>query len=447
MSLLSYFKVSAPSPDKVPSGETDAAYRKFRNRTFAGVCAGYSIYYVCRMVLSVVKQPLIDEGVLTAGQLGIIGSAMLFIYAIGKFSNGFIGDYCNIRRFMAAGLFVSAVINLLMGLCGFMDAGTGVLMFAVFSLLWGLNGWAQSMGVSPGVISLSRWFSLSRRGTFYTIFSSTPYIGKFLTFIFIGLVVSSFGWQGGFIFSAAVGLIGVVAVLLLVSDTPESRGLPSLQEITGEKPQKTDSMPIRELQAMVLKHPGIWVIALSSAFIYITQYAVSGWGVLFLQKAKNFSLENSTQIIAFSEAFGVLGTVCSGWLSDTVFRGDRMRPVIISGLLCLVSLALFLFTGGGVLANIAYVSLFSLAIGMLFCIVTGLMALDIVPRRATGAALGIVGISSYAAAGLQDVLSGFLIQGFTGGESYDFTPVSIFWVSACLISIVLPVIGWNKLRS
>ena len=53
----------------------------------------YSLYYVCRMSINVVKQPLIDEGVLTAGELGLIGSALLFVYAVGKFLNGFIADY------------------------------------------------------------------------------------------------------------------------------------------------------------------------------------------------------------------------------------------------------------------------------------------------------------------------------------------------------------------
>jgi OPA family sugar phosphate sensor protein UhpC-like MFS transporter len=96
------------------------------------------------MSLSVVKQPLIDEGVLSAGQLGLIGSALLFVYAVGKFMNGFIADYCNIRRFMATGLFVSALVNLIMGVLGFMQGTAGlstVLIFISFAILWGINGW------------------------------------------------------------------------------------------------------------------------------------------------------------------------------------------------------------------------------------------------------------------------------------------------------------------
>ena len=215
--------------------------------------------------------------------------------------------------------------------------------------------------------------------------------------------------------------------------------------------KKEDKMPTRELQKLVVRHPGIWIIALSSAFIYITKYAIAGWGVLFLQKARGFSLEDATQIIAFSAAFGVVGTVLAGWLSDRVFRGDRVKPAILSGMLSFIALALFLFTEGGFLMNIFYVSLFSLAVGVLYCIVAGLMAVDIVPRKATGAALGVVGISSYVAAGLQDITSGYLIQYNTeqvsGVDVYDFGPVSWFWLAAALISFVLPVLNWKKMKN
>ena len=408
------------------------------------------------MTLSVVKQPLIDGGVLTAGQLGLIGSALLFVYALGKFTNGFIADYCNIRKFMAIGLFVSAAVNLVMGFLGVIGTLTGLattLIFISFFVLWGVNGWVQSMGAPPGIINLSRWFPMSKRGTYYSIFSASPYFGKFLTFILTGVVVGALGWEWGFIFAAAAGVAGGIIVLYFVSDTPESKGLPSVQELSGEQPKKVDSMPTRELQKIVFKHPGIWIIALSSAFVYITQYAISGWGVLFLQKARGFSLPAATQIIAFSEAFGVAGTVFAGWLSDTVFKGNRVKPVVLSGILCLISLTLFLFTRGGYMLNIVYVSFFSLFIGVLYCVVAGLMAVDIVPRKATGAALGIVGISSYVAAAVQDIVSGYLIQGASAisasapsSDVYNFNPAAIFWLSACLLSFILPVLGWKRMK-
>lgn len=451
MGLYSFYRISKPSAGKVPQEKVAAEYKALRNRTFWGATVAYSLYYVCRMSLSVVKQPLIDEGVLSAGQLGLIGSALLFVYALGKFMNGFIADYCNVRRFMATGLFISALVNLLLGAVGFIKGLPAGLVFMVFAVFWGVNGWMQSMGAPPGVISLSRWFPRSKRGTYYSIFSATPYLGEFLSFIMTGVIVGALGWQYGFVVAAAAGLIGSLVILLFVSDTPESKGLPSVYELSGEEMKKEDKMPTRELQKLVIKHPGIWIIALSSAFIYITKYAIAGWGVLFLQKARGFSLEDATQIIAFSAAFGVVGTVLAGWLSDKVFAGDRVKPAILSGMLSFIALALFLFTEGGFMMNIFYVSLFSLAVGVLYCIVAGLMAVDIVPRKATGAALGVVGISSYVAAGLQDITSGYLIQYNTrqvgGVDVYDFGPVSWFWLVAALVSFILPVLNWKKMKN
>lgn len=445
MSLYSFYRISKPSGRKVPSGQVQSEYKRLRNRTFWGVTGAYALYYVCRMAMSVVKQPLIDDGIFTAGELGIIGSAFYFVYAFGKFMNGFVADYCNIRRFMATGLLVSTVVNLLMGVTGLMHGWWGmssVVLLIVFAVLWGINGFCQSMGAPPGVISLSRWFPLNRRGTFYSILSATPYLGKSLSVFLLGIVVGAIGWEYGFILSAVAGVIGSAAIILFVSDTPESCGLPSVQELSGEETLKTDSMPTRELQKKVVRHPGIWIIALSSAFVYITQHAVSEWGVLFLQKGKGYSLSSATQIIAFSEIFGIAGTVLAGWLSDRVFKGNRFIPVIISGIVCLASLGAFLLTGGSYGLNIVWVAVFSLSIGVVYCTVAGLMALDIVPRKATGAALGMVGLASYGAAGLQNLVSGFMI----GAGGYDFKPVSVFWLVSCLLSFMIPVLSWKLLK-
>lgn len=450
MSLFSFYRISKPSKDTVPQEQVESTYKSLRSRTFWGATIAYSLYYVCRMSINVVKQPLIDEGVLTAGELGLIGSALLFVYAVGKFLNGFIADYCNIRRFMATGLFISALANLILGVLGLFKL-PAFLIFAVFALLWGINGWVQSMGSAPGVISLSRWFPQSKRGSYYSLFSTSPYIGEFISYNVLALVVGWLGWQSGFIVAAVAGLIGTALIMFFVSDTPESKGLPSVQVLSGEDMTLKDKQPTKELQKMILKHPGIWVIAISSAFIYITKYAIAGWGVLYLQKQHAFSLEEASQVIAFSAIFGILGTVLAGWLSDRVFKGDRAKPAVLSGILSSLSLFLFLFVGGGFLMNIFYVSLFSLSVGVLYCIVAGLMAVDIVPRKATGAALGVVGISSYIAAGLQDITSGYLIQGYMttvdGVDMYNFGPVSWFWIVASVISFVLPVLNWKKIKN
>ena len=445
----------------MPDNEVAGKYKMLRNRTFWGATAAYSLFYLCRLSMGVVKKPLIDEGLFSAAELGVVASAFYFVYAVGKFINGFIADYCNVRRYMTTGLVISSVINLLMGLIGLGHGYSGFPPYAVyiiFALLWGINGWVLSMGSPSGIVSLSRWFPQSRRGTFYSIFCSTPYIGEALSMVLTGSIVATFGWEYGFMASALGGFAGVGIILSYVSDTPQSKGLPSIQEISGEEIKAVDKMPTKEIQKYILRTPAIWIIAVSCAFINLTKYGIMEWGVLYLQGARNYSLETASWIIGFSAVFAIAGTVGAGWLSDTVFKGNRVKPALISGFISLVCLALFLLVDGGKGMMAAFVSVFSLAVGVLYCIVSGLMAIDIVPRKATGAALGIVGISSYMTIGVQNIVSGLLIDRFsvqkqvlTDGvlqtvTEYNFVPVAIFWLTAVLISFLLPVFNWKRLK-
>ena len=461
MGLYKFYRISKPAAERVAESKVGKTYRTLRNRTFWGATAAYSLFYLCRLSMGVVKKPLIDEGLFSAAELGVIASAFYFVYAIGKFVNGFIADYCNVRRYMATGLAISSVINLLMGLIGLSNGYAGFPTYAVyliFIFLWGINGWVLSMGSPSGIVSLSRWFPQSRRGTYYSIFCSTPYIGEALSMVLTGSIVAAFGWEYGFIASALGGFVGVGLILLSVSDTPQSKGLPSVQEVSGEEIKPIDKLPTREIQKFVLKHPAIWIIAVSCAFINLTKYGIMEWGVLYLQGAREYSLESASWIIGFSAVFAIVGTVGAGWLSDVVFKGDRVKPALISGFISLAALALFLLVDGSKWVMAAFVSVFSLAVGVLYCIVSGLMAIDIVPRKATGAALGIVGISSYMTIGIQNIVSGLLIDRFATETvtivdgvtktvtEYDFVPVALFWLSAVLISFLLPVLNWKRLK-
>lgn len=55
-------------------------------------------------------------------------------------------------------------------------------------------------------------------------------------------------------------------------------------------------------------------------------------------------------------------------------------------------------------SDTASMIIFGLAIGALICLLGGLMAVDIVSKKASGAALGVVGIASYVGAAILSVL-------------------------------------------
>lgn len=194
--------------------------------------------------------------------------------------------------------------------------------------------------------------------------------------------------------------------------------------------------------------PAIWILALSSAFMYISRYAVNSWGVFYLEAQKGYSTLDASFIISINSVCGIVGTVFSGLISDKLFGGRRNAPALIFGLMNVAALCLFLLVPGTHIGvDILAMILFGSSIGVLLCFLGGLMAVDIAPRNASGAALGVVGIASYIGAGLQDVMSGILIEGqktvVNGADVYDFTYINWFWIGAALISALLATLVWN----
>ena len=449
--FINFYKTSAPiAPLNVSDEEKTKLYKKLRFQAFLAGTIGYSLYYVCRTSLNVVKKPILDSGALDATQLGIIGSSLLFAYAIGKFVNGFLADYSNIKRFMATGLAVSAVANLLMGVLGMASGAviSSAVLFIAMSIMWAINGWSQAMGSPPAVIALSRWYPLDKRGTYYGFFSVSHNSGEFFSFLFVGSLVATAGWQWGFIGSTIAGVLGVIFIILFMHDTPESKGLPSISVLTGEKSKPTDTQSTKDVQKLALRTPAVWILALASAFMYISRYAINGWGVLYLQEVKGFDLVDATQIISINALLGIIGTVFSGWISDRFFKGSRNIPALVAGILNSIGLILFMYGGNSWFINILSMIIFGVAVGVLISFLGGLMAVDVVPRNATGAALGVVGMASYVAAGIQDVVSGALIDAgktvVDGVTTYDFSTAAIFWIGASIVSFMLPILNWRR---
>ena len=439
--IINFYRVSQPKPCNEESlSEQKQRLKRFQWSTFLAATLGYGMYYVCRLSLNVVKKPIVDEGVFSETELGIIGAVLFFTYAVGKFMNGFLADRSNINRFMSTGLLVTALVNLCLGF---------VHSFILFAVLWGISGWFQSMVAASCVVGLSSWFTDKKRGSFYGFWSASHNIGEAMTFIIVASIVSALGWRYGFLGAGLVGLIGALVVWRFFHDTPQSKGLPAVN--APEKKKEMDALETEEFnraQKAVLRNPAIWILALSSAFMYISRYAVNSWGVFYLQAEKGYSTLDASFIISISSVFGIVGTMFSGVISDRFFGGRRNIPALIFGLMNVFALCLFLLVPGvhfwmDALAMI----LFGLGIGVLICFLGGLMAVDIAPRNASGAALGVVGIASYIGAGLQDVMSGVLIEGnkrlVDGVEVYDFTYINWFWIGAALLSVLLALLVWN----
>ncbi|WP_211260695.1 MFS transporter [Pseudoxanthomonas dokdonensis] len=405
------------------------------------ITLGYGLIYTCRLALGVVKKPLIDAGVFSPTDLGMIGSALFYTYAIGKLTNGFLADHANIRRFLGFAFLMTALCNLAMGF-------TTTLWVAV--VLWGLNGWFQSFGAPGGVVAMTSWFSNRERGRAYGVWSTAHSIGEGLTFLVVGSAVAVLGWRWGYWGPGLIGLATAVGCYLLIQDRPQTLGLPEVNDWKNDHYAGTTKPGIGSvlrLQLSILRIPAIWVLCLASATTYVTRYAINSWGILYLQEARGYSLPQAGTLLMISTLAGMAGAIAFGFISDKFFDARRPPVNLLFGILELAGLCLFFFGPNSLPVMVTGMLMFGMGLTGLVTSLGGLFAVDIAPKRVAGAAMGVIGIFSYIGAALQEQVSGVLIEKgmrvVGDARSYDFGPVIWFWIGSSIVSMLLAASLWR----
>jgi len=315
-SILKFFAAGVDAPRITDQSVVDQQFRMHRRNIIFVITLCYGLGYVCRLALNVVKKPLMDAGLFTPEDMGLIGSMLLYGYALGKFSNGFLADYSNVKRFFAAGLFMSALLNFGMSLSS---------VVWLSAALWALNGWFQGIGAPSCVVALSSWFSNHERGRYYGIWSTAHSIGEGLTYLGIAFLIAlppkglGLPWQFGFWVPASICLLAVVILYIYLQDRPQTLGLPSVAQWRHDggvapKPVAHNAASIWQDQLKVFAIPSMWVIALASSTMYITRYALNSWGNVYLQEIRGFDLFDANLFIFLNTAAGILGCVAYGYV-------------------------------------------------------------------------------------------------------------------------------------
>ena len=97
----------------------------------------------------------------------------------------------------------------------------------------------------------------------------------------------------------------------------------------------------------------------------------------------------------------------------------------------------------------ACVAVFGFALGVILSFVGGLLAVDLCPRKATGAAMGVIGLMAYGGAALQELVNGFLMDStkivVNGVTTYNFDTLIMFWIGsvAVMTALIVPTL-WAK---
>ncbi|OOR98428.1 glycerol-3-phosphate transporter [Haemophilus paracuniculus] len=393
--MFSFLKASAPAP-RIEDARVDAEYKRLRWQVFAGVFIGYAAYYLIRKNFSLAIPYLIDEYGFTKADLGTVGVALSLAYGISKFVMGNVSDRSNPKYFITIGLVGSAIVSLIFGLV------PGVLAsIPIMIVLAALNGWFQGMGYPPGAKTMTNWFSVSERGVWWSWWNVSHNLGGGLIGPLAILGLSLFGvWQSLFYLPALIAIVLAFVMFWLMRDTPESQGLPPVDEWKGEKVvEKVESAHTLSSRDIFFKYiinnKFLWAIAIANVFVYFIRYGIIDWAPTYLKEVKQFSVDKQSWAYFLYEYAGIFGMLASGYLSDKVFKGHRAPPMLLFLVGVLIAIIVYWKNPAGnpLIDNICLVAIGFLIYGPVMMI--GLQAADLVPRVATGTATGLTGLFGY----------------------------------------------------
>ena len=456
--MSSFFAPPKAKP-LLPKEKIDKVYKSMRFRVFMGAFLGYAAYYLVRKNLSLAAPGMIEEGLVDKAGVGIAMSAVSIAYAFSKFIMGSISDRSDARKFLVVGLVLSALTMIGTGLIPF-GANQAVNVTVIFIMML-LVGWLSGMGWPPCGRVMAYWFSQNERSFKMSLWNTSHTFGSGSLGLLVTLGVSLFGmmaieqtWRAAFIVPAAVALLIAIVCWWALRDTPQSCGLPPIDEyrndFSGVKAKKgeEEKIPFKTLFIdYIFKNKWIWMIAIANAFVYMVRYGVGDWAPIYLQEMGIMTDKESNLAFALHNYAGIPGTIICGWISSKFFKGRCAPPNIIFMGAVLLGTVVYWQAGNiaGLLAtDAAAVTAITKALvyfGLIligFCIygpvaLVTVQALNLVPKNAVGTAAGFVGLSGYAfgSAVLANILMGFVAE--HAGWNMTFVLLSAASVVAMLL--------------
>lgn len=405
------------------------SFKYWQWRILISMIFGYALFYLTRQNLSIAMPVLESCEGFTKQHIGWIFTTFSIVYGIGKLANGFITDRSSARLVFTIGLVGSAVISLL---------------FAFWPFVWGfvilaaLSAWFQSMGWPPVAKLITRWYPSTEIGSKWGLTNISHQVGSVIILAGGPYLMSHCGWRAIFIVPAIIVLIGGVFAFKAIRNRPEDEGFPSVvEEKNVDDMKKTSAKEI--FFEHILPNKYVWYVCLSTFFLYIVRMGFFFWAPMFLKEVKGVTLIQAGWVTAGFEIAGAIGGVAAGYISDRWFAKRRG----LTGALYMGALILFLLY----FWNTSGQHIYTLTISTFFVgffvygsqVITGVLAADVVSKKAVSSAVGLTGTFGYLAS---SIFSGVVI-GYIS-HNYGWDVCFLFFVISAFLGALFFFLTWNQ---
>ncbi|KAM0061770.1 putative ABC-type glycerol 3-phosphate transporter [Helianthus debilis subsp. tardiflorus] len=305
------------------------------------------------------------------GLLGDLDLAFLFVYSIGMFFSGHIGDRMNLRIFLTIGMIGTGLFTSLFGV----GYWANIHIFYYYLIVQMLAGLFQSTGWPSVVALIGNWFEKGNRGLIMGVWNAHTSVGN-ISGSLIASYFLKYGWGWSMVVPGLmITLVGLLLFMFLPVD-PKSVGVNKDDDkaVSSEKIGAEFTKPLLSLKIShekespvgfieAWKIPGVAPYAFCLFFAKLVAYTFLYWLPFYISQSaidgEYLSDVEAGNLSTLFDVGGVVGGILAGHISDRL----NARAITAASFMYCAIPALYLYR------NYGHVSM---TINIILMLVTGI---------------------------------------------------------------------------
>jgi MFS family permease len=337
-----------------------------------------------RNILIAVLPDLKEEFDLTNSQLALLGSVFFWVYAVGAFIAGRIGDSVRRSRVILYGLVFWSVAT------GASALATG---FALLLAMRALVAVGESAYYPTATALIGDWHKPQMRSRALSIHQTAVFAGAGLGAVATGYIAEALSWHAPFLIFGALGIVHALILTRTLKDAPIKRTV-----LMEDNPAEPIGIVLRIRPAVML----CLIFALATG----ASTGVTFWAPFYVNKELGMNLADSAWVGAATiNIAGFLSVPLGGLLGDTLAKRTPIGRFLtlaiglgLAGVLLLPLLGVRTALGIGVVLVAT-----SVAKGLFDGCIYAAMH-DVVPPQARATAVGMMTMIGFIGAGLTPLI-------------------------------------------
>ena len=415
-------------------GYTPEEYSKFKSWAWKMLISfglTYMFFYNGRQNINLVLTLMAEQLGSTTAAMGVVTSALFWCYAFGQLVNGRIGAYFGYKKYIMVGVAASAILNIIIS---FQHS------IPVIAVLWGLNGFFQSMVWSNGIGVLNKWWPKKDRGFasgLATAFSGVAQVVTYLTIMWCLDLNPDWGWRAAFRWPQIPMLIMLVFFAFLFKVGPETVGLKPFEE-EDQAAAARDAALIAEVEAkgflypykVLFSEPKVIVFCFISAIAGVGRYGLLTWVPTYFMESLGLSIKEGI----FSSILLPIGQACAMFvfplITDKVFKGKREPMLALASIITFFGMITFPMIKTQLPASIMllFVGIFGMVTGVIWAV-----AGDMGGRAFSSTIVGILDWAVYMGAAIQSMIFGTVKDNFGWGAI--FVTIGVLYILMLVLTL------------